>query len=145
MHKCLIYMYYQNNNISIWNRLTGRMAAGSYKGVCSIANPRQVGDVLAGGMMTERSPIAQSDAKSMFHVRAGVSFGRLLGHQLQWGIVSLLSLCCAGCTVHLSLFLPCGQQRGASESTLEHLPKTPLPCVKILIAGGLKSSNISHS
>lgn len=42
MHKCLIYMYYQNNNISVWTSLTRRMAAGSCRGVCSIANPRQV-------------------------------------------------------------------------------------------------------
>lgn len=81
----------------------------------------------------------------MFHVRVGVSFGRVLGYQPQWGVVSLFPLHCAGCTAHLSVFLPCGQQHGASEATLEHLPKTPIPGVKILIAGGLNGSNISHS
>ena len=51
------------------------MAAGSYRAVCSIANPVEVGNVLIEGLMTQRSPIAQNESKSMFHVRAGVSLG----------------------------------------------------------------------
>lgn len=48
MHKCLIYMCYQNNNISVWTSLTRRMAAGSCRVLCSIANPGQVGAYWGG-------------------------------------------------------------------------------------------------
>lgn len=67
-----------------------------------------------------------------------------------WGISHIGGLCPSSHlavlgALHICVFLPCGQQHGASEATLEHLPKIPLPGVKILIVGGLDSSNISHS
>lgn len=45
-----------------------------------------------------------------------------------WGIVFLLPPCCAGRRAHLSDLLPRGQQHGASEAALEHLPKPLFLC-----------------
>lgn len=97
--------------------------------------------MLTGGDGTE-IPLALSELRSMFHVRAGVSRGWALGYQPRWGIVFHLAVQGAE---HICLVC------SPVASSMEHqkpLWSTSLntsSCVKILIAGGLNSSHLSYS
>lgn len=91
--------------------------------------------------MTQRSPIAQSKSKGLFCVRDGVCPGQTSGLSATVGVCvpTPTVLCWVHCT-----FICCALLWPA-EATLEHLPETLCSVLKILIAGALNNSNVSHS
>lgn len=107
----LFYMYYPNIRIPVCNGLTRRVAAGGYRGVCSTANPKQVGlcsgadgpEILhCTGQLKEQ---IQPQSWYQLWVSAGASA------MLKDGVP--LPPCCAGDTEHLSVSHPCA-------SSVEH-------------------------
>lgn len=134
MHKCLVYMYYQNNNISIWNRLTEEWLLEAIGGFAALQIQGKWGMSLRGGWWHRDPPLHRASQRVCFMLELVLVLGDCRGISHSGELCPSSHLAGLG-ALHISVFLPSGKQHGASQSTPEHLPKTPLPGVKFLIVG----------